>query len=124
MYFLFFVLVFLSFLHEENNKPCKNKDINIKLLSLLHHFISVYLFLGSFIFGRHGLHLLYTIILWIQWQFLEFTTGEKYCIITRYYNGLCGHDINDRQYILPNHLGIFNILYLILVYDIYHVIRK
>ena len=123
---LFFILVISSFLLEECVKPChpKEKGLKQKLVSFIHHLITIYIFLGSFVFGKHILHLVIFSLVWLHWKLMKFYTGKEYCIITRYYNNLCGHNIEDQHYNIPNVLGVYNIIYFIVFYDIYHVIKN
>lgn len=97
---------------------------------VIHHFINIYMILGSVLFGNYILHLIVIIIGLISHKIY----GK--CFITKYTNEICFKEDNNYPLItLTNHLtGIYEqskvnnsyyiVLLLIIIYDLYYINKE
>jgi len=129
---IYLIIVFVSFILEQSKSPCKYLTYQSILLSFIHHTISNYSYFGSLLFGYHKFHLLFLFSVFIGWV-LMYKFGYKFtCILTYYYNNLCGFDkyahFNDIVYYIRRALNIkkpSTIGYIIvLVYDILTIYKS
>lgn len=117
---IFFLSGILSFILEHQIKSgCKESFLTLSI-SLLHNYVSIYLVFGSVLFGYHFIHLLSLCIVVILWNF------DKMCILTTYYNNLCGisstRPFHDVFFLINQKLKIPHLRYLlasiVALYDI------
>ena len=122
--FIFFILTIISYSIHLNTEPkCKNDESIIHFMNYLHHILSVYTILGSFLFGYHKTHIIISIIIIFVRSLYNFR-----CPVTLVYNKLCDipmetpfHDIPS--IILPKNrnLDFTSIISLVILYDIYYI---
>jgi len=128
--FVFYIyLVLLSFSMDQITTDCKTPSTSTYINSIVHHFLSVYLWFGSFIFGNHIIHLSILVLVLLGWNVF----GN--CILTYHYNKNC--NINIRS----SHKDIFYRLHKVIkyrnpylnyrffitvgiVYDVYHILAN
>ena len=118
-------VIIVSFLLETIFYPCKKKNsLKPFIVSFLHHFGSIYLLLSPFLFNNYLLHLLILIVVLSGWFYF------KMCIITVWYNKLCGfkfnrnfHDIFTifNIHILKNKYAHFYLILFLALYDIFNM---
>ena len=80
--FIFFILTIISYSIHLNTKPkCKNDESIIHFMNYLHHVLSVYTIVGSFLFGYHKTHIIISIIIIFVRSLYNFR-----CPVTLVYN--------------------------------------
>ena len=68
------------------------------MVSLLHHFISIYSWFGTFIFGYPEIHLFYVLAIITGWNYF----GN--CIISEWYNNACKLNKNKNHKDIPYYI--------------------
>jgi len=124
---IYLCLVFFSFMLEQLYYPCKKSKVNFILMSLFHHFFSMYLFFGSLLFKNYRFHLsivLITIILWYIYN--------DRCFYLVIYNNKCGFKENRKFYDIINILNditfkiknfYYYVTYIVVFYDILNIYK-
>ena len=92
---IYLIIVIISFTNDKLHCECNNPNIKTDMVSLLHHFISIYMWLGMFIFDYPEIHLFYVLAIKTTWNYFDS------CIISEWYNNECKLDKNK------NHKDIF-----------------
>lgn len=122
---IFIIILIAEILLDSTFRKCKN--INGKLLMIIHHFIGVYVWLGSVLFGNYLFHFLFILIVQILYIF-----HDGRCFLTKWHNKLCDYDENEK---FKSWLNIIfkgynvNMIYMILLniillYDLYYINKK
>ena len=123
--FIFFILTIISYSIHLNTEPkCKSDESIIHLMNYLHHVLSVYTILGSFLFGHHKTHIIIIIIVVLARSLYNFR-----CPVTLLYNKLCDIPMETRFHdilsvILPKNIkhGDFtSLIGLVILYDLYYI---
>ena len=121
---IYLILVIIETILDKQFRNCKNNYG--KLLLIFHHFISIYLYFGSFIFGYHLIHLLFIILVGLLYKIY------KKCPITIIQNNLCNFENNTLFQSYLNHIHMYlknmNIMHIhlimliiISIYDLYYI---
>ena len=84
----YIIIVIISFVNDKIHSECNNPSIKVDMVSLLHHFVSIYSWFGTFILGYPEIHLFYVLAIIIGWNYF----GN--CIISEWYNNACKLDKN------------------------------
>jgi hypothetical protein len=86
--YVVFILIsaFTYLLDEYNSVKCSQNILLSAFVKYYHHLFSTYLFLGSFLWGYHKIHLLISLLTLIHWLFIE------ECSFTTLYNKICGNE--------------------------------
>ena len=126
---IIFLIIFIiqvrydHILHQCQNSYGKN-------IIIFHHFINIYMIVGSVLFGNYLLHLVLIII-----AFITHKINGK-CFITKYTNEICFKEDNNYPLItITTHLtGIYEqkkvnnsyymVLILIILYDLYYINKE
>ena len=133
---IFIIISLCSFMVEhtllKSKKKCnQTNEVLSNIVSLIHNMGSVYITIGSLLFGHYVLHFISLIMVLLSWYISNKIDNKKVsCIITQIYNRLCGfdnsrnfHDLN--YYIFNRILGIKNysipLMLSIVLYDLYHI---
>ena len=126
-YIIFLFLAIISFLYENVIlKNCNKNTLYTYTLSFLHHIGSIYVAVGSILFGKYLLHLFTVLIVVILW-----TIFKDRCIVTLYYNKICGlpesSQHKDIIYMINQYLKIniihYYIAFIIILYDIVMLLK-
>ena len=124
--FLGFLIFKVLIISKEEYNNCKT--LTGKILYLLHHILSLYLYLGWLIFDNR-IHLLGCIIVIINWIFY------KKCILTIITNKLCGYEQNNKfedllyytnlhKYINHIHIIVISVIIVINIFLINMFLKK
>lgn len=119
---LFFLLLIVQILLDGTINKCKNKYG--KILLLLHHFIGVYIYIGSLLLGYHLFHLIIVIIAIIAFSI------KNTCPMTKWQNDLCNFNEKFNSYINiifgNKHAKKIHLLLLviIIIYDLYYINKQ
>ena len=95
---IYIIIVILSFTNDKIHSECVNPSIKVDAVSLFHHFISIYSWFGTLIFGYPEIHLLYVLIIITGWHFF----GN--CIISEWYNNACKLNKNKNHKDIPYYI--------------------
>ncbi len=124
-FLIYFLLVLISYFTEKVNVKCKKNNAGKELFSIIHHSISVFLVLGSFIFNKfHLLHLFFLAFVVAHWHLMETTTGVYGCYLSRLYNDICGLPRDDKFidiFSVLNGQATLSLYGVILLYDMYFI---
>ena len=122
---ILFIVIIISFLLENIFYPCKKKNSLIPfIISFLHHIGSMYLLLSPFLFNNYLLHLLILIVVLCGWFYF------KMCVVTIWYNKLCGfkfnrnfHDIFTifNNHIIKNKYAHYYLFLFLIIYDLINI---
>ena len=123
---LYLYLVILSFISEQLYNDCKSKTLYTYVLSILHHFSSMFLYLGPFLFNYHRFHLFVLLSVLTSW-----VLNDNKCFVTVAYNRKCGIDENVKFKDLTHRFNnIFKInrlhwkmSFMLIIYDIYMIMK-
>jgi len=124
---LYLVLVIISFSLERKNVKCNKETLQTILISLTHHFFSVYIYFGTFIFKFYKFNLLVIFVTILGWL-----VNRNRCFLTLYYNQLCDippeQSFYDITYEVNKILKLKNLHYyilaIIMIYNIYMLLPK
>jgi len=123
---IFLTLVFISYVVDITRNKCSNLTFNAKINNLIHHFLSMYLWFGSVVFGYHEFHILYMLAGSLGWYLFD---GE--CAMTIEYNKICNYEKHTRHYDLIYALSNYETNFtqltigrIVFIYDILYLIRK
>tara|TARA_B100001093_G_C26815483_1_gene1009515 strand:- start:559 stop:960 length:402 start_codon:yes stop_codon:yes gene_type:complete len=124
---IFIVLVIISFLLERYNLPCPKQSTKTLTISLIHHITATYLYFGTFIFPYYQFNLFIIFITLLSWIIFN-----NRCIITVYYNRICGipedNLFYDTVFYLRDNYKLKNINWFIiiisLIYNLYFLLEK
>ena len=94
----YIIIVLISFTNDKLHGQCNNPNIKIDMVSLLHHFVSIYSWFGTFIFGYPEIHLFYVLTIIAGWNYF----GN--CIISEWYNNACKLDKNKNHKDIPYYI--------------------
>jgi len=94
----YIIIVLISFTNDKLHSQCNNPNIKIDMVSLLHHFVSIYSWFGTFIFGYPEIHLFYVLTIIAGWNYF----GN--CIISEWYNNACKLDKNKNHKDIPYYI--------------------
>ncbi len=119
---IYLILVSISFSVDRYYIICKNDTLYTKIVSMLHHAFSIYLFFGTFIFENYLFNIIIIILTIISWLFYN-----NRCFLSIYYNKLCDipedtpfHDITE---VINKRIEITNIDYYVVIFIfIYNVL--
>ena len=123
---LYLYIVILSFISEQLYNDCKSKTLYTYVLSILHHFSSMFLYLGPFLFNYHRFHLTIMILTLIGWM-----SNSNKCLLSLEYNKKCGinKDVNFKD-LTYRFYEIFKInrlhwkmSFMLIIYDIYMIMK-
>lgn len=124
-FLIFFLIVILSYLYEKINVKCKRNSVGKQLFSFIHHCISIWLILGTFIFNRfHLLHLFFLTFVVAHWFLMETATGVYGCYLSRLYNDVCGLPYDDKFidiFSVLNEPITISLYAFIVLYDMYFI---
>lgn len=95
---IYILIVIVSFTNDKIHSECKHPSIQVDAVSLLHHFISIYSWFGTLIFGYPEIHLFYVLAIIAGWHFF----GN--CIISEWYNNACKLDKNKNHKDIPYYI--------------------
>ena len=124
---LFLILVIISFLYENLYLKNCNKTLYTYFVSLLHHIGSIYVIFGSVFFNNYIFHVLIVIFIVLLWKIFN---GR--CIITLYYNKLCGlpkkSNHKDILYFINSIINVKNFHYyvagIVVIFDLFMILRN
>ena len=88
-------VVIISFTNDKLHSECKHPSIQADMVSLIHHFVSIYSWFGTLIFGHPEIHLLYVLTIIAGWNYF----GN--CIISEWYNNACDLDKKKNHKDIP-----------------------
>ena len=94
----YIIIVIVSFTNDKLHSECNNPSIKVDMVSLLHHFISIYSWFGTFIFGYPEIHLFYVLAIITGWNYF----GN--CIISEWYNNACKLNKNKNHKDIPYYI--------------------
>jgi len=94
----YIIIVLASFTNDKLHSECNNPSIKVDMVSLLHHFISIYSWFGTFIFGYPEIHLFYVLAIITGWNYF----GN--CIISEWYNNACKLNKNKNHKDIPYYI--------------------
>ena len=94
----YIIIVLASFTNDKLHSECNNPSIKVDMISLLHHFISIYSWFGTFIFGYPEIHLFYVLAIITGWNYF----GN--CIISEWYNNACKLNKNKNHKDIPYYI--------------------
>ena len=124
---LFIIISIISFLYENLYLKNCNKTLYTYFISLLHHIGSIYVIFGSIFFKNYLFHLLFVIFIVLLWKIFN---GR--CIITLYYNKLCGlpkkSNHKDIVYLISKVINVKNFHYYVagsvVIFDFIMILRN
>lgn len=123
MLYLFLLFIFISYIYEKNVIKCKKYTLKTELLSLLHHLISGYVFIGTFLFNFPVFNILFALALLLGWYLMEIKNGKSACILTVMYNKECGRPYEEPFYdgVRMLKVGKYKSVFLIfiIIYNLY-----
>lgn len=119
---IYLALVFISFLMERSYNLCQNQPLYTMFISIIHHILSIYIYIGTFIFNFYIFNIIIVILTIIGW-----ISYNNRCFLSIYYNNLCDipeevyfHDIINLMYeLLPFENFHYYILIMVLLYNFY-----
>jgi len=94
----YIIIVIVSFTNDKLHSECNNPSIKVDMVSVLHHFISIYSWFGTFIFGYPEIHLFYVLAIITGWNYF----GN--CIISEWYNNACKLNKNKNHKDIPYYI--------------------
>jgi hypothetical protein len=94
----YIIIVIISFTNDKLHSECNNPNIKVDMVSLLHHFVSIYSWFGTFIFGYPEIHLFYVLAIIAGWNYF----GN--CVISEWYNNACELDKNKNHKDIPYYI--------------------
>mgnify|MGYP001081796286 FL=1 len=94
----YIIIVIISFTNDKLHSECNNPNIKVDMVSLLHHFVSIYSWFGTFIFGYPEIHLFYVLAIIAGWNYF----GN--CVISEWYNNACKLDKNKNHKDIPYYI--------------------
>jgi|UniRef100_A0A6C0IJ21 hypothetical protein len=125
---IFIFVALLSFANDKFHSDCNNPSIKVDLVSVLHHFVSIYSWFGSLILGYPEVHLFYVLAIIAGWNIF----GN--CIISEWYNNACELDKNQNHKDIPYYIMSYitnkerqsydYLIYIVVSIDIMMIIRK
>ena len=118
-------LTVLSFVQDQLTTNCKKVTIETQILSLGHHFFSIWLFFAPLVgFTNYRFHLVTAILIFAGWKYY----GT--CLWTKKYNELCGIKGKSRHrdlvYRFNEATGISHreVMFALIFWDIYNICFK
>ena len=94
----YIIIVIVSFTNDKLHSECNNPSIKVDMVSVLQHFISIYSWFGTFIFGYPEFHLFYVLTIITGWNYF----GN--CIISEWYNNACKLNKNKNHKDIPYYI--------------------
>jgi len=94
----YIIIVLVSFTNDKLRNNCNNPSISLDIVNIIHHFISIYSWFGSFIFGYPEIHLFYVLTIIAGWNYF----GN--CIISDWYNTACKLNKNNNHKDIPYYI--------------------
>lgn len=94
----YIIVVIISFVNDKLHNECKNATIQTDLVNFLHHFVSIYSWFGTLIFGYPEIHLVYVLFIIVGWNYF----GN--CIISEWYNNACDLDKKNNHRDIPYYI--------------------
>lgn len=122
---IFILIVVISFTLDNVLFECSIPSLFSFINNFVHHFISIYLWFGSFIFGKYLYHLLFLCVILVFQYFHDWD-----CPITLEYNKQCGFDLKEGHkdiiyWINKNiftHFPYYTYITFLFAYDIYNIV--
>lgn len=94
----YIIIVVISFINDKLHNECKHPSIQVDIVSLIHHFVSIYSWFGTLIFGYPEIHILYVLTIIAGWKYF----GN--CIISDWYNNACDLDKKRNHKDIPYYI--------------------
>jgi len=95
---IYIVIVLTSFTNDKFHNKCNEPNLQVDAVNLLHHFVSIYSWFGTLIFGHPEIHLLYVLTIIAGWNYF----GN--CIISEWYNNACKFEKNKNHRDIPYYI--------------------
>jgi hypothetical protein len=125
---VYIFIVAISFLCDKIHSECKDPTFFKDGVSLVHHFISIYLWFGTFIFGYPEYHLLFILAIKFGWVYF----GS--CVISEWYNNACKLSKRENHKDIPYYVvstitnkkyqSYDNLVYVIIGIDVVYLAMK
>lgn len=126
IYIIYLLLFIISFSMETFLFPCKTKKkIKGILISLIHHFMSIYFIFGSILFKNYAFHLIVLIVVGSVWMY------SGMCPLTTWYNEACNYNkklpFHELSWALNNYILKINKnfryygIIIVILYDIVNI---